>query len=69
VTPDGRLVDHEINPRVIAIGLDAVSRIPNVVLAGGGRNKIEAIRAALRAVSVQVLITDSETAAALLGKV
>jgi DNA-binding transcriptional regulator LsrR (DeoR family) len=69
VTAEGRLVDHEINRRVMAIGLDAVSRIPNVVLAGGGRNKIEAIRAALRAVSVQVLITDSETAAALLDTV
>jgi DNA-binding transcriptional regulator LsrR (DeoR family) len=66
VTAEGRLVDHEINRRVMAIGLESVSRIPNVVLAGGGRHKIEAIRAALRAVSVQVLITDSETAAALI---
>jgi len=69
VTPDGSLVDHEINRRVMAIGLDAVSRIPNVVLAAGGKNKVEAIRAALKAVSAQVLITDSETATALLDKV
>lgn len=66
VTLDGRLVDHDINRRVMAIDLDAVSRIPNVVLAAGGKKKVEAIRAALKAVSVQVLITDSETATALL---
>ncbi len=68
VTSDGQLVDHDINRRVMAIGLDAVSRIPNVVLAAGGRKKVDAIRAALKAVSVQVLITDSETAATLLGE-
>jgi DNA-binding transcriptional regulator LsrR (DeoR family) len=49
----------------MAIGLDVVSAIPNVVLAAGGQHKIAAIRAALRAVDANVLITDSETAAAL----
>jgi len=61
----GKLVDHEVNDRVMAIGLDVVSAIPNVVLAAGGRHKIAAIRAALKAVEANVLITDSETAKAL----
>jgi Transcriptional regulator, contains sigma factor-related N-terminal domain len=68
VTADGHLVDHEINRRIMAIELDAISRIPNVVLAAGGKNKVQAIRAALKAVSVQVLITDSDTAASLLDE-
>jgi DNA-binding transcriptional regulator LsrR (DeoR family) len=62
----GELVDHEVNGRVMAIGLDVVSAIPNVVLAAGGVRKVEAIRAALQAVDTNVLITDSATAEALL---
>jgi DNA-binding transcriptional regulator LsrR (DeoR family) len=61
----GKLIEHEINNRVMAIGLDVVSAIPNVVLAAGGRHKIAAIRAALKAVEANVLITDSDTAKAL----
>jgi DNA-binding transcriptional regulator LsrR (DeoR family) len=62
----GKLVDHEVNSRIMAIGLDVVSRVPNVVLAAGGARKITAIRAALKAVSANVIITDSRTAEALL---
>lgn len=65
VDAEGKLVEHEVNDRVMAIGLDVVSAIPNVVLAAGGQHKIAAIRAALKAVDANVLITDSETAAAL----
>ncbi|MBA3448269.1 MAG: sugar-binding transcriptional regulator [Pseudaminobacter sp.] len=68
VGPDGRLVEHEVNKRVMAIDLEIVGAVPNVVLAAGGKRKIAAILAALRAVSANVLITDSETAAALLAK-
>ena len=64
----GRLVDHEVNGRVMAIGLDVVSQVPNVVLAAGGKRKVAAILAALKAVSTNVLITDSDTATALLAK-
>jgi DNA-binding transcriptional regulator LsrR (DeoR family) len=68
IDADGRLVDHEVNGRVMAVGLDVVSAIPNVVLAAAGRHKIAAIRAALNAIDANVLITDSETAAALCGE-
>lgn len=66
ITSDGSLIDHDINRRVMAVDLDAVSRIPNVVLAAGGKKKVDAIRAALKGVSIQVLITDSDTATALI---
>lgn len=65
IDAQGRLVDHEVNDRVMAIGLDVVGMIPNVVLAAGGRHKIAATRAALNAFETNVLITDSETAEAL----
>ncbi len=63
----GNVVDHEVNDRVVAIDLDTVAAVPNVVLAAGGRQKVQPIRAALRAVRAEVLITDSETARALLA--
>ena len=65
IDAEGRLVDHEVNDRVMAIDLDVVSAVPNVVLAAGGPQKVTPIRAALKAVEANVLITDSETAAAL----
>jgi DNA-binding transcriptional regulator LsrR (DeoR family) len=67
VDAEGRLVDHEVNRRIMAIELETVSRVPNVVLAAGGRPKVQAIRAALKAVDANVLITDSETAKSLLS--
>jgi len=65
VDADGKLADHPVNSQVMAMDLDIVARIPNVVIAAGGTEKIEAIRAALKVVSASVLITDSETAKAL----
>jgi DNA-binding transcriptional regulator LsrR (DeoR family) len=62
IEAQGKRVDHEVNDRVMAIGLDVVSAIPNVVLAAGGQHKISAIRAALNAFETNVLITDSDTA-------
>jgi DNA-binding transcriptional regulator LsrR (DeoR family) len=65
VDAEGRLVEHEVNERIMAIGLDVVATVPNVVLAAGGMHKVAAMRAALKAVNAKVLITDSRTAAAL----
>ncbi len=64
----GRLVDHEVNQRIMAIDLDTVARIPHVILAAGGEAKVDAILAALRTVSAQALITDAATARMLLEK-
>ncbi|MCX8281458.1 sugar-binding transcriptional regulator [Phyllobacterium sp. 0TCS1.6C] len=68
IDAEGRLIDHEVNRQIMAIDLPTVARIPNVVLAAGGTAKTEAIRAALKVVAAKVLITDSDTAAALLAK-
>lgn len=64
----GRLVDHEVNQRIMAIDLETVARIPHVILAAGGAQKVAAILAALRTVSAEALITDAATALMLLEK-
>ena len=66
IDKEGRLVDHVINRQVMAIDLDIVARIPNVVIAAGGNSKVESIKSALKVMPARVLITDSETATALL---
>ncbi|GHC70229.1 sugar-binding transcriptional regulator [Limoniibacter endophyticus] len=66
VDAEGKLVDHEINDRVMAIDLETVSKVPQLILAAGGENKVEAIRAALKGMDANVLITDAETAKSLL---
>ena len=63
---NGREVDHPANPRMIAVGLDDIRQVPSIVVASGGRRKVAALRAALLAVPVRVLITDESAAAGLL---
>lgn len=62
----GQAIDHPINRRAIALPLDALRRIPTVILASGGANKAEVIAATLRGKLASVLITDEEAAAAVL---
>ncbi len=64
---DGVLVDHPVNQRVIAVNLDALRRVPKLVIASGGRRKADAIRAALKATRAKVLITDETAAMRMLG--
>ncbi|TYR34839.1 sugar-binding transcriptional regulator [Mesorhizobium microcysteis] len=68
VDAEGKMVDHEVNERVVAIDLETVASVPNVVLAAGGKHKVDAILAALKAVRAGVLITDSETAQTLIDR-
>lgn len=63
----GALVDHPINRRVVAIDLVDLNRCREIVLAAGGPHKVDAIKAALKAVNVTKLITDQRTAELLLG--
>jgi DNA-binding transcriptional regulator LsrR (DeoR family) len=58
----GRLVDHPVNRRTMAVGLDELRRIPRVVIASGGLRKVSALRAALAATQAGVLITDEQAA-------
>lgn len=59
---EGRLVDHSVNRRVMAVSIEDVRRIPVIAVAAGGVRKVPAIRAVLRATGARVLITDTEAA-------
>ncbi len=59
---DGKLVDIEINDRVVSIDLDSLSKVDTVIAAAGDILKGDAILGALRGKFVDVLITDAETA-------
>lgn len=58
----GRLIDHPLNQRAIALPLEQLGRIPTVVFAAGGRHKIAAIAATLRSGYCNVLVCDEDTA-------
>ncbi len=63
---NGRLVDHPVNERSIAMPIDRLSRIPNKVLLSGGAEKTAIMLAALRSLQPRTLITDEITAKRLL---
>lgn len=66
IDAEGRVVDHPVNRRAVAIDLRDLRRVPKIVFAAGGRRKVGAIRAALKAVAASVLITDEGAACGLL---
>jgi DNA-binding transcriptional regulator LsrR (DeoR family) len=68
IDADGRIVDHPVCRRVVAVGLDDLRRVPKIVIAAGGRRKVNAIRAALKATEGRVLITDAAAAQGLLER-
>lgn len=62
---EGREIDHPINERVIGIRIDDLAAIPNVVLAAGGPWKVAIVRAILARSVIGTLVTDADTARAL----
>jgi lsr operon transcriptional repressor len=64
---DGLQIAHEVNGRVIALDLEDFVKIPVRVVAAAGPSKVDAIAAALRGGLATVLVTDVDTAHALLG--
>jgi len=62
---DGFSVAHPVNARVMSASLDDVRRAKHVVLASGGANRAMAIRAAMRRVGCNTLVTDESAARAL----
>src|SRR5215472_12742433 len=66
---NGVQINHDINGRVVGIDLDDFVRIPVRVVAAAGPSKVEAIAAALRGGLVTVLVTDVETARALIESI
>ena len=67
IDAEGRVVDHPVNRRVVSVDLDDLRRVPRIVVAAGGRRKVAAIRAALKATGAGVLITEEGAARGLLG--
>lgn len=63
---DGNLIQTEIEDRVISTDLDKLRQLKNVVGVAGGKDKVTAIKAVLNGGYLNVLITDSGTAAELL---
>ena len=67
IDQNGELVDHEVNSRVISVNLARLRRTPERVLISGGKDKLNAIRATIRTIGPTTLVTDEQTAKALLG--
>lgn len=63
----GRIIDHPLNERVMALPLDGLKAYPTSVLASGGEHKLPVIRAVLNARYVRRLVTD-ETVAEILAR-
>lgn len=63
-----RVIDHPINRRVFGVSPQDFLRIPRRVMVSGGPPKVPAIRALLKAGYLTDLVTDSETAAALVER-
>jgi deoxyribonucleoside regulator len=63
---DGKLIEHEINHRVIGLTLDQIAAIPTRVVVAAGPPKVEPLLVAMRRGLLNVLITDESTAKALL---
>ena len=62
---EGCMVDSKFDRRVIGISPERIRKIDNTVVVGGGLQKLEAIRAAMRGGWISVLITDSTVASKL----
>ncbi|MGN6537901.1 MAG: sugar-binding transcriptional regulator [Mesorhizobium sp.] len=67
VDAEGRLVDHDVNRRVCAYPLQALSDIRKVLLVSGGADKVDVMRAALTSIKVSALVTDENAAKGLLS--
>ncbi|MDP9836024.1 DNA-binding transcriptional regulator LsrR (DeoR family) [Neorhizobium huautlense] len=63
---DGNSVDHKLNERVMSIDLDTLKKAKHVVLSSGGAHRATAIRATIRRVGCNTLITDEAAAMELL---
>lgn len=65
---EGKILDLELHRRTIAIPLEELRHMPNVIGLAGGRYKVEAILGALRGKFVKILVTDEDTAQEILKR-
>ena len=64
---EGRVVDHELNKRVVALSPERLKEIPCVMIASGGRTKAQGLRGVLKGGMCDVIITDEQTATSILA--
>ena len=64
---EGRVVDHPINRRAMAVAPDTLRQIGHTVAISGGAHKVPILRAVLTAGYLNALVTDEATAARLVG--
>lgn len=62
----GHSIDHPINQRVMSVDLDTLKKAKHIVLSSGGAHRAKAIRATIRRIGCNTLITDEGAARALL---
>lgn len=67
IDAEGRLVDHPLNSRVMALPPEKLKQIPCVMIASGGRTKSIALRGVMRGGMCNVVITDEQTAKSVLA--
>lgn len=65
---NGKMIDLEINKRIIGLTLEQIRKIPRVIGIAGGINKHEIVQAALHGQILNVLVTDLSTATMLLAE-
>lgn len=63
---EGKNVDHPLNSRVMSADLEDVKNAGHVVIATAGAHRARAVRAAIRRIGCNTLVTDEPTARALL---
>lgn len=63
---DGTVAPHPLNDRLIAPPLSVMKNIPTKILVAAGVSKAAIVHAALRSGAIDILISDTETARALL---
>ncbi len=61
IDANGRGIDHEINERAVALPLESLRSVPDVVLCSGGVHKVAAIAAVLNSKLISSLISDEFT--------
>ncbi len=66
IDEEGRVLDHPVNDRVLAVDPRRLVDARRTVLASGGWSKFAAIRAAIALLSPEILVTDERTAERLL---
>ncbi|MCJ1901381.1 sugar-binding transcriptional regulator [Paracoccus versutus] len=68
IDAQGRVLDHQVNKRIIATDVAQILKTPSRILISGGKEKVAAVRAAVHCLAPTVLITDEQTGLALMNR-